>query len=262
MMAKISDQAYLVSQQYSDASHLAARGTLYERFSVNPYGWFAWLFDHFRFPIESRILEVGCGTSLLWLKNLERIPASWEVTLSDLSDGMLREARRMLEGTSHPFSFAVVDAQAIPYHDGSFDAVVANFMLFHVPDRSKAIREIRRVLRPGGHLYAATGGVANLRELTAFKPDRDDDFGRELRFSLENGGDQLAAWFAHVECHRYDDALVVTEAEPLIAHIASKYISSPLDDEARAGLVQRVHEALAANGAIRLTKDHGLFDAW
>jgi SAM-dependent methyltransferase len=63
----------------------------------------------------------------------------------------------------------------------------AAVLLFHVPDQAKALSEIRRVLRPGGHLYAATGGAANLRELAAFKPDRDNGFGRESRFGLENG---------------------------------------------------------------------------
>ena len=175
---------------------------------------------------------------------------------------MVQEAQQNLYDSHRPFTFAVIDAQAIPYEDESFDGVIANHMLYHVPDRPKALAEIRRVLRPGGRLYAATNGQAHLRELSSFAPEQSSDFSHRLVFDLENGRDQLAPWFSTIVLHRYDDALVVTKAEPLIAYFLSTRIASALDDEARADLAKRVEQELAAHGAIHVTKDIGLFEAW
>jgi SAM-dependent methyltransferase len=175
---------------------------------------------------------------------------------------MLQEARQNLRHSPQPLTFAVIDAQAIPYEDESFDGVIANHMLYHVPDRPKAFAEIRRVLRPGGRLYASTNGRAHLRELSSLVPEQSSDFSHNLVFDLENGRDQLAPWFSMIALHRYDDALIVTEAEPLIAFLLSTRIASALDDDARTALVKRVKQDLAAHGAIHITKDSGLFEAW
>ena len=262
-MPRISDQAYLLSQQYHNASNLEARIALHTRFSTNTYGYYSWIFDHLDLPPHSRVLELGCGTGRLWLENKDRIPKGWNVTLSDFSSGMLQEAQQNLRDSQRAFAFAVIDAQVIlPYEDERFDGVIANHMLYHVPDRPKALAEIRRVLRPGGKLFAATNGEAHLRELNRFVPERETDFGREHGFNLENGRDELAPWFSTIILHRYEDALVITEAEPLIAYFLSTRIASALDDEARADLARRVEQDLAAHGAIHVTKDMGLFEAW
>src|SRR5262249_53703644 len=148
--------------------------------------------DQFKIAPQSRILELGCGPGPLWLQNIQRIPASWAITLSDFSPGMLDEARRNLAASGRPFSCEVIDAQSIPFADASFDAVIANHMLFYVPDRPKALAEIRRVLRPGGYFYASTVGESHLREMGALmrRFDSQSVFGIERfdeSFSLENG---------------------------------------------------------------------------
>lgn len=84
-MNRLSDQTYLLNEQYKDASNFNARFQLHERFSVNQYGWLPWVFDHIRLPEEARILELGCGPGRLWQKNLHRIPAGWDVTLKNLA---------------------------------------------------------------------------------------------------------------------------------------------------------------------------------
>ena len=157
-MSGLADSRLLLGDQYRTASKLNARVLLHERFSTNKYGWHRWAFDRMECPAESRILELGCGTGLLWSKNRARIPAGWDLTLSDFSPGMLRQAREGIGGARSKLRFMRIDAQAIPFGDGRFDAVVANQMLYHVPDLPRALGEIRRVLKEGGTLYAGTGG--------------------------------------------------------------------------------------------------------
>src|SRR5215207_10478349 len=156
------DPNYLKNNQYKDASNLAARARLHSRYSRNPYGWFKWQFDLYQFAPDARILELGAGAGWLWAGNADRIPAGWQITLSDFSPGMLDEQRKALSDVPHAFQHEEIDAQAIPYADATFDAVIANHMLYHVPDRAKAIAEIRRVLKPTGTLYTATNGLKHL----------------------------------------------------------------------------------------------------
>ncbi len=81
-------------------------------------------------------------------------------------------------------------------------------------------------------------------------------------FTLENGRDQLAPWFSHIVIHRYEDSLVVTEAEPLTAYLLSIRAASDLDEAERATIAERVDQQLATRGAIHITKDSGLFEVW
>lgn len=256
--------------QYQDASNLHTRIRLHDSFSTNPYNWHLWLFDQLELPEKPcRILELGCGDGTLWQKNGGRTPDGWSITLSDFSEGMLQDAREHLEraALSDRFTFIQADVRSIPFPDGCFDAVLANHMLYHVTDREQALREIRRVLKPGGALYASTIGGQHLKEmkelLAGFNPDlvlSETDFAGE--FGLDNGGKQLAAaGFTGVHVRRYEDALRITEAEPLIAYIQSttgnskSALSGAGLQKFRAGLEQ----AIRRDGSIGITKESGVF---
>ncbi len=167
MTTRFTDPRYLAAEQYRDATNLDTRRALHARFSTNPYGWLPWVFDHLQaLPPTSAVLELGCGPGTLWQENAERIPPQWAVTLTDYSHGMVMEARRQVGSRAPAFHFAQADAQSLPFADAAFDAVIANHMLYHVPDRERAYREISRVLRPGGQFFAATNGRNALVALT------------------------------------------------------------------------------------------------
>lgn len=262
-MSKLTDRDYLLTGQYKNASNLDSRRRLHRCFSTNLYRWTLWVFDHLLLSSESRILDVGCGPSNLWLDNIERLSDGWEVTLSDFSPGMLQEARHNLEDSGRPFGYLVSDAQSIPFEDGSFDAVIANKMLYHVPDRPMALSEIHRVLKPGGHLYAATNGddhLRGIRELISAIDSNADLTSAASEFGLENGLDQLSQFFPRVTLHRYNDALVVTEVEPLVAYILSTERSSLISEKPKA-LARLVEHKMKSEGAIYITKDEGMFEA-
>ncbi len=256
-------QGDLRENQYCDSSNLKARVELHQRFSTNPYKWFRWLFDRITLPSRSRILELGGGPAALWSENLDRMQPSWEVFLSDFSWGMVREARAQLGGNGL-FHFAVADAQGIPFRSDAFDAVVANHMLYHVPDLDRALSEIHRVLRLNGHVYAATNGAAHLRELGGLIQRFDprlpamDEVNRP--FDLAIGREQLARRFVDVQMYRYEDALVLTEAEPLVAYVFSMYGPYAPSPERRAEFAEFVGQRLAT-GPIRITKDVGMLVA-
>ena len=174
---------------------------------------------------------------------------------------MLDEARRNLAQVAHMFNYAVANAQEIPYPDSSYDGVIANHMLYHMPDIPAAIAEIRRVLKDGGRFYASTLSSEYLHEMAQFLPPREP---AHLRFNLENGAEFLSERFERVTLHRYANTLVVTEAEPLIAYIVSMTPASDTEmhERIRVGIGQRLREYFASHGELRLTANAGLFEAW
>lgn len=258
MQIPLNDPAF-VKEQYRDGANLDARIALHARFSAATRALPEWIFDQIDLPTDARLLEVGCGTGQLWSKNLLRIPASWRLTLTDFSFGMAQTART----TGVAANFAQSDAQAIPFRGASFDAVIANHMLYHVPDLSRALAEIRRVIKPGGKFYAATNGRDHMRELDELA----GEFGispasAALSFTLENGEQLLAKYFSSVRRVDFADSLVVTEVEPLVAYIGSMFSAKGLrGTEAEQQLRRVIAERLARDGAIRITKSPGLFVA-
>ena len=78
----------------------------------------------------------------------------------------------------------------------------------------------------------------------------------EPGFSLENGPAQLAPWFDDVHLERYPDALVVTEAEPLVAYVRS-YVAG-LDEHQEEAMKQQIQVELDRHGTFHITKDPGM----
>jgi ubiquinone/menaquinone biosynthesis C-methylase UbiE len=161
------------------------------------------------------------------------------------------------------FTFRQADAQDLSFPDASFDAVLANHMLYHVPDRPRALSELRRVLRPGGRLYAATHGAGHLKELQELLREYSEDVPQSvgIGFGLDDGAEQLAAFFGHVTLDRYDDAFSITNAEPLKAYIRSMNSYYKLTPSQLLTIEQRVDE-LIARGPIHIRKETGIFIAW
>jgi SAM-dependent methyltransferase len=251
------------SEQYATSANLEARINLHARFSTNPYGWHRWVFDQFDLTDGARILELGCGAGSLWLENRDRIPSSWEVTLSDFSKGMLQKSQEKLVDLDHAFTFRVIDAVDIPFDKAQFDAVIANHMLYYVEDKPRSLSEIRRVLKPNGRLYATTIGERHMQELRSlvqvFNPQLRFATSAEASFTLENGPTQVSVWFSHVKVQRYHDGLRVTDVGALIDYMLSSSTLANLPHQSKAELAQFVEERFMAHGGIfNVTKDSGM----
>ncbi len=222
--------------QYQDAGNISARIRLHRDFSVNQQGWFPWIFERCNIQSGMRVLEIGCGNGALWTENSGRLPGQIQVVLSDISEGMLRDARRTVaeqyyeercsNAPNASFDFQVIDCHNIPYPDASFDLVIANHLLFYCEDIQQVCREVKRVLKPGGRFVCSTYGWQHMKEITHLVQEFDSRIvlaAENLyeRFGLENGETMLQQVFENVSMVRYEDEIRLSQPEPLLEYILS-----------------------------------------
>jgi ubiquinone/menaquinone biosynthesis C-methylase UbiE len=125
----------------------------YEEFFV-PALFIEWperVLDAARVKSGDRVLDVACGTGVLTRAASKRVDTKGSVIGLDINDGMLAVA----EKEAPQIKWKQGRAESLPFEDASFDAVVSQFGLMFFEDRSAAIREMSRVLSPGGHLAVA-----------------------------------------------------------------------------------------------------------
>lgn len=211
--------------QYQDATNVSARIRLHSEYSVNKEGWFPWMLKQLPLKDTVRVLEIGCGNGALWKENLHVLPENIHITLTDISEGMLRDARESI-GKDTRFSYAKVDCHHIPYEDNTFDIVIANHVLFYFEDVDAVIEECKRVLSPKGTFSCSTYSSEHMKEITDLVQEFHEDIVLSNDclyevFGLENGKEILQRHFKEVEMRKYEDRIEVNEAEPLIAYILS-----------------------------------------
>jgi ubiquinone/menaquinone biosynthesis C-methylase UbiE len=239
-----------VREQYGTDANLRARIELHDRFSTSTLSYPRWVFDGYDFGDDADVLEVGCGNGMIWRENLDRIPPGWRLTLTDLSPGMVETARGVLGDRA---TYVATDVQELPFGEASFDAVIANHMLFHVEDRPRALGEIARVLRPGGQFRATTIGLEHLRRLRELVPPREGGQWEKTRerFTVEQVSKELAPFFVDVELEPYEDSLEVTELEPLLDFVRSR---GDVTEEEREPLRRAAEMEIAERGSFYVPK--------
>lgn len=215
-----------MKNQYQDASNISSRINLHQLYSQNPQGWFPWIFEQCNINENMNILEIGCGDGSFWTNNAKNLSANIQITLSDISEGMLRDARREI-GLSDPrFSFSCFDCHEIPYPDKCFDLIIANHILFYCENIPQVCAEVYRALKPGGSFICSTYSGRHMAEISRLVTDFDDRIVLSAdklyeQFGLENGAVQLQKNFHSVELCYYPDELIVSDADSLISYILS-----------------------------------------
>ena len=212
--------------QYQNATNLSARIRLHRDYSTNRQGWFPWIYEKCQIADGQHILELGCGDGALWTENIEKLPKQITLVLSDISEGMLRDARRNIGQEDTRFSFQTFDCAKIPFEEAVFDLVIANHVLFYCKDLAQVCTEVRRVLKPGGRFLCSSYGKDHMREISDFVQQFDNRIvlsAEKLyeQFGLENGCSILAPYFSTVTCALYEDAILLDRAEPLMEYILS-----------------------------------------
>lgn len=106
-----------------------------------------------------RVLDVGCGTGVVTRMAAEQVSPDGTVAGLDVNPGMLAVARSVTP-SAPDITWHEASAEAMPFPDAEFDAVLCQLSLQFVPDRARAVREMRRVLKPGGRLVVTLPGPA------------------------------------------------------------------------------------------------------
>lgn len=247
-----------IEKQYKAPGNLKTRISIHEKYSVNQQSFGDWITSHYGIKPGYRILELGCGTADMWKNSLRSLPEGVRLTLTDFSEGMLKTARENTEGFEM-IDYRQVDIQQIPFPDDSFDMVIANMMLYHVPDLHKGLAEVRRVLKPGGEFYCATYGEHGIMEFV-------NEALRELhisgsigkQFTLQNGGEALRKHFDVVEKLIREDGLRITHTEDFVRYVLSLSSLTGLERVSPDVLLQ-AFEKKAVDGILYVPKEYGLF---
>jgi len=259
----IMNKSENVRQQYTDDKNLSIRMKLHAKHSTNKQGFVPWLFMQYRFSDGGSILELGCGNGGQWEGRIEQLPDNCRLTLSDYSKGMVSMVEEKFSNKFRNVDFKQIDIQDIPFADESFDVVIANHMLYHVPDLNKALLEVRRVLKTGGCFYIATNGNGGFLPFLHNALKRFDAettaFTQGFSFNLGNGKAILAPYFSSVERVDYEDSLSITETQDLMDWIKSTVSISGYLEEKFEGLYEYFEAIRVRDGAINIPKEVGLF---
>ncbi len=247
----------LVKNQYASAEKLDIRIALHQKYSLNKQPFGDWILSHYHLAPGMRVLELGCGTGNMWHEPEKWLPEDTSLLLTDFSEGMLAEAQRTVPPRPN-IAFRQVDIQQIPYEDATFDVVIANMMLYHVPDLDRALAEVARVLKEDGRFFCATVGEMGVARWLADVLGHAD--GNQYPFSLQNGGEKLRLHFGDVKKHTRQDGLRVTDVEDLADYVLSMASFSGLRQWPREKLTGLLG-AQAVDGVISIPKEYGLFEA-
>lgn len=253
-----SNDAATVNEQYSTSKGLDIRISFHTMYSTNKQGYASWLVSNYDICKGMNVLELGCGSGTLWIDHEELIANCGKLVLTDLSEGMLKTAKGNL-GEKCNVEYRIEDIQNLSFDDDTFDVVIANSMLYHVPDLNKGLHEVRRVLKNGGVFYCATLGEKNFTDkLAEWFRLGGEEFHPNHNFTMQNGAEKLHVSFDEVIPVHYEDSLHITEVEDLVAYLRSlasfKAVLSLPEQKIRDILKEH-----SIAGVIDLPKDYGMF---
>jgi ubiquinone/menaquinone biosynthesis C-methylase UbiE len=205
-----------------------------------------------------RVLDVACGSGLIALAAAEAVGQRGEVVGVDLSAQMVEALRhRAHERGLANVQCARMDAEKLALHDTSFDVALSALGLMFVPDPEQAVREMRRVLRPGGRAVIAVWGERSRCGWSTVFPIVEAEVASDvcpLFFRLGNG-DTLAglcagARFDRIELHRIATTMEYADADEACN---AAFVGGPMalawsrfDEGVRARVRERYVESIAA----------------
>ena len=254
------DQRYLREVQYATTAKLDARSLLHRTYSTSKVSLSVFEARLIDWPTGAAVLECGCGTGTFW-SNPE-LPRGLSLTLTDLSPGMVGAATAAAR--AHGFEDVdgrEVDVQRLPFDDASFDIVIANHMLYHVPDPDLAVAELARVLRSEGAVLTATNGYGHIREINEVIAEVFGDEHREQLyevFGIDSGESRLRESFGSVVWHAFDNDLVVDDPGPLVEYGLSFPPGESATTTQQAEFTAAVQRRFV-NGRVRIRTRTGVF---
>ncbi len=267
-----TNREHLTTQVYGTEDALAVRIRTHELYTRPEMDFTAWVLDHVPWRGDEVVLDIGCGAGAYIEPVLARLTAGGRLLSGDLSMGMLRDvaAKPLPAGVS----LLCADAMHLPLPDGCCDLVLANHMLYHVPQIERAVAEARRVLRSGGYFVAATNARNSMQGFEDQVVAAVEALGYPVelpgspvrtRFNLGNGKALIESHFPTVQVDRFEAALVFPAAGPVVAYINTLSSLTPFLPETLswAALMEQVERQIARQvaecGEYRVSKVTGVF---
>jgi len=221
-----TDRDILTQKAYATEDQLIVRQRTHDLYSVPKVNFAEWVLDRIAWRGDEWVLDVGAGPGSYFDLLADHIPQGTLIA-GDLSMGMAHKA------AEHPKAGPILnfDAQALPFADKTFDVVLANHMLYHVPDVEQALAEFHRVIKPGGCLVAATNSQFNQPEFEQLirrsynflgvAAEVDNMRAVEQHFNLEDGTMKLAHHFFAVARYDLPGAFVFPSLQPVLDYLNS-----------------------------------------
>lgn len=221
-----TNQEILTQRAYATDEHLSVRYRTHDMYSQPKIDFQKWVIEMLNWRGDEYVLDVGAGPGSYFRLVREHAPDGY-LFAGDLSFGMAQQACH--NSPDEQVCVLNLDAQYLPFPDHFFDVVLANHMLYHVPNIKCTLDEIHRVLRPDGCLVAATNGERTMPELdtltrrayTLLGFPRHESTPAHVGFSLESGTRLLAQHFRAVARYDLPSTFHFPEVEPVMAYLDS-----------------------------------------
>lgn len=258
-----------LAYQYAAPDKLRIRQEAHEQFSEHPNDFFDWVLTLFDLHPGLTVADIGCGPGAYH----SRLHAAGCCVIAlDRFNGMTEAAQR--QAVQQGLAVLVIrgDAQALPLADGCVERVMANHMLYHVPDQEAALAEMRRVLKPGGLVMLTTNAAdANLlfheaHCAAALALGYMPAAPITARFHLGHL-ELVRRFFPDATVHVRSDAFLFPSLDAALRYYASAHIDALEDlpaDGSHVGrllplVAERLRRYLDAQGRLRVPKDAGCF---
>ena len=258
----------LTQSAYADDKHLRSRLAIFAHAETpaDP----RWRTSFVPWDGTQIVADVGCGSGLD-LRQLVPGGRCRHAFGVDLSGGMLRSLADLRR--SGRLTLVRADAQQLPLGEASVDVGLAMHMLYHVPDVRAAVRELRRVVRPGGSVLASTNSTGTLGEVhDLLHAAVSEAVGRPIQalpalsFTTETGAAVLEGEFSSVTLHRHEVMLAFPSAQPVLGYLRSirepveRHVGEPFGfDAVLGGIAARIEQVIRAEGCFRAASRSGVF---
>ena len=221
-----------VITQYKNDGNLKNRISIHD-YSTSNEEWFRWLFEREKITAGMKILDIGCGTGLLWKRVADILPENLEIHLVDYSNGMLETTRQTVAEIQEKYpeknlSFIIErrDAADFSYPTAGFDLIMANHILFYLKkeNREQLYRTIRSLLAPTGRFTCTMIGQTHMKELhdlviETYPGVKFPAVGFDLWY--ENVTDELKDFFKVKGVEEQKNDLLVPDEELILNYVAS-----------------------------------------
>ncbi len=269
-MSLVTEPSYL-HYQYADSEKLRIRQEAHQLYSERTDNFMDWVLDHLDPQPGERIADVGSGQGIYHPFLVRR---GVQIVAVDASLGMLSEAAASARQDHLPVSVVQASAEALPLASGSCHRLMANHMLYHVADKIAALRELGRVVKPGGRLVLTTNSADNNERMSHMHAEAAAELGLQADnrspidgFTLTSGEPLVRSVFPHTEVVIREDAFLFPTADAFMAYYTSMRIDALMDGprdgshrQALAAIVRRKAQTIIdTEGVLRMSKSAGCF---